>query len=64
MLETAVFAGLVEVNEPVQPVDDLLLHGEGEERVLAASSDLIVDDRLLVHNTAMAVVRAPVLLLF
>ncbi len=51
------FAGLVERDELVQPVDDLLLHGQGEERVLAASSYLIVDDGLLVHNTATIMVR-------
>jgi hypothetical protein len=57
MLEAAVFAGLVELYELVQPVDDLLLHGQGEESVLAASSYLIMDDGLLVHNTATVMVR-------
>jgi hypothetical protein len=60
MLEAAVFAGLVELYELVQPVDDLLFHGQGEERVLAASSYLIMDDGLLVHNTATIMVRLEV----
>ena len=53
MLEAAVLPVLVELHEPVQAVDDLLLHGEGEERVLAPSPDLVVDDALLVHNTGV-----------
>ncbi len=54
------FAGLVELYELVQSVDDLLLHGQREERVLAASSYLVMDDGLLVHNTATIMVRLEV----
>jgi hypothetical protein len=43
-------AGLVKCYQLVQPVDHLLLDGEGEERVLTPPPDLVVDDGLLVDN--------------
>ena len=42
---------LVEGDQLVQPVDNLLLDGQREERVLASPAYLVVDDRLLVDHT-------------
>jgi hypothetical protein len=56
MLEAIVPAALIEGDQLIQPVDDLLLDGEGEEGILASSPDLIVDDGLVVDHTCHEII--------